>query len=173
MIEELKQITNSEVFKHWLNSPHMWNTLDIDYHPPRVERLWRNFDELRIFLHVIHPCTTEEALMHPHPWESAIRVLPIGGQYEHGIGYRIIHDTHSIPSEDIVCKQIITGEMYYEMMSPNGIHYVRPIGVPSYSIMITGPKIWEDNGTEVTKELGPLSEERKIEILQTFKTYFE
>ena len=33
-----------------------WNSLLVDYHPPVVERLWRQFGDHRIFLHRIHPC---------------------------------------------------------------------------------------------------------------------
>lgn len=44
-----------------LTKPEIWNTLDIDYFPPRVERVWTQFDENhRLFIHVIHP--TNETL---------------------------------------------------------------------------------------------------------------
>jgi len=49
-----------------------WNTKYIDYHPPLVERAYRDLDdELRISLHRIHPCKRSEALFHPHPWPGA------------------------------------------------------------------------------------------------------
>ena len=61
-----------------------WASLDIDYHPPRVERVFRDLDGARVSLHVIHPCEPEQALFHPHPWPSAMRVL--SGTYEMGVG---------------------------------------------------------------------------------------
>ena len=46
--------------------PEIWNTLDVDYFPPRVERVWTQVDENhRLFIHVIHP-TTEPCLFHKH-----------------------------------------------------------------------------------------------------------
>ena len=79
MIGEIKELIKSDQFKTWLANPKLWKTLDVDYHPPRVERVWMSFDDKRISLHVIHPCETNDALVHPHPWESAMYVLPIGG----------------------------------------------------------------------------------------------
>ena len=63
----------------------IWNGLYIDYHPPIVERVWTQVGENRIYLHRIHPCSEGEALFHPHPWPSAMRIL--SGEYEMGIGY--------------------------------------------------------------------------------------
>lgn len=172
MIEEIKELIKSDQFKLWLSNPKLWNTLDVDYHPPRVERVWMPFDDKRISLHVIHPCESDEALIHPHPWESAMYVLPIGGMYEHGIGYKG-YDEMGCTSNKFVCTQQFRGDVYYEMLDPNGVHYVRPYGLPVFTVMISGPKIWECNGTQVNKKLEPLSEERKLEILETFKHYFE
>ena len=62
-----------------------WRSLDIDYEPPHVERLWRPWgpvvstgamtipSRFRLSLHRIHPCET--ALFHPHPWPSAVRII--------------------------------------------------------------------------------------------------
>ena len=52
-----------------------WKSLLVDYHPPTVERLWRPWGAGRVYLHRIHPCARAEALFHPHPWPSAMRVL--------------------------------------------------------------------------------------------------
>lgn len=51
-----------------------WNSLDVDYHDPRVERVWRQWLDYRVSLHVIHPCQPSASLFHPHPWPSAMRV---------------------------------------------------------------------------------------------------
>src|SRR5262245_32103375 len=62
-----------------------WQSLYVDSHPPVVERLWRPWRAGRAYLHRIHPCGPGEALFHPHPWPSAMRVLE--GEYEMAIGY--------------------------------------------------------------------------------------
>jgi hypothetical protein len=47
-----------------------WKSVYVDYHPPIVERLWRNWREFRIYLHRIHPCLPGQALFHAHPWPT-------------------------------------------------------------------------------------------------------
>lgn len=47
----------------------IWSSLDIDYYPPRVERLFTDYDGYRIYLHYIHP-TNEPCLFHKHRWPS-------------------------------------------------------------------------------------------------------
>ena len=136
MIQELKEIITSEKFKHFLNNPEMWETLDVDYHPPYVERVWMPWNDGRLCLHKIEPCERDEALVHPHPWKSAMYVLPIGGKYEHGCGLRYYR---GLMHEDMITSvQEFRGDAYYEMTHPDGIHYVRPIGLPVYSVMYSG-----------------------------------
>ena len=127
----------------------------------------------RLYLHVIHPCEAKDALLHPHAWKSAMRVLNIGGHYEQGIGYRIKVDVDGIITkhDEIVCRQIVQGEMYYEMTHPAGIHYVRPLLQPVYTIMYAGPVEWPENLFKANKELGMLSHDRKEEIANIFKEY--
>jgi hypothetical protein len=62
-----------------------WSGLLIDYHPPTVERLWMGWQGHRVSLHRIHPCGPGQALFHPHPWPSAMRIL--SGEYEMAVGY--------------------------------------------------------------------------------------
>lgn len=172
MIEELKKIIKDERFKYLLSNPDLWQSKDIDYHPPRVERVWIPINDMRLSLHVIHPCEDGESLVHPHPWESAMYVLPIGGIYEHQIGFRS-EVSPDVFVDTIVCKQIVRGGMYYEMMDPDGVHSVRPLIQPVFTIMLSGKPIWQENVCVVQKKLVSLSDERKKEILLTFKNYFE
>jgi hypothetical protein len=140
-----------------------WHSLDIDYHPPRVERLWRQFGEYRINLHRIHPCEPKDALIHPHPWPSAVRVFP--GIYEMGMGFGT-----GIETPPLFGRIIVTDGFEYEMTHIDSWHYVRPIERPSFSLMVTG-RPW-DREKPVLPEapLKPLAEVNKKEIFAFFRT---
>src|SRR5205823_428108 len=76
-----------------LASDDGWQSLRVDYHPPFVDRVFRDWSppgaaegaRYRISLHRIHPCAPAEALFHPHPWPSAMRIH--SGTYEMGVGH--------------------------------------------------------------------------------------
>src|SRR3989304_3422950 len=107
-------------------------TMYIDYHKPFVKRIWFPFGEYRVYLHKIEPCNeSKEALYHPHPWKSAIRIIK--GKYEMGIGHSA---TEEIPTTD--CKLILPLGSAYEMIEEHAWHYVRPINDPVYSLMVAG-----------------------------------
>jgi hypothetical protein len=147
-----------------------WNSLRVDYNHPYVDRLWRQFDqEHRVLLHRIHPCETEQALLHPHPWPSAMRVLG-PGSYETGIGYG--DPTGEAPP--IAAKFRLKNLGSYEMVDPNTWHYVRPIQTPVYTVMTIGrpfdtPK--QDRFGQL-REHSPLGDEEKIELLRKFRWFF-
>jgi hypothetical protein len=144
-----------------------WNSLDIDYHPPRVERLWRSWgDDYRVSLHRIHPCTAEQALFHPHPWPSAMRVCD--GVYEMAIGY----GAGSTPPP-IAAHVIAAGDLRYEMTDVDAWHYVRPIGGPAMTVMVTG-RPWQRDaaGAEPDAPLSPLAAERRAELLAWFRAFY-
>jgi len=54
-----------------LASHEGWKSVDVTFHPPRVERVWRQWGKNRILLHRTYPCDKEYGLWHPHPWSSA------------------------------------------------------------------------------------------------------
>jgi hypothetical protein len=137
-----------------------WNSLDIDYHPPRVERLWRPWGAYRISLHCIHPCTADAALFHPHPWPSAMRILD--GSYEMAVGY----GAGSTPPP--IAARIIASALSYEMTDPDAWHYVRPIGGPAMTVMVTGTP-WSRASPGSAEPLRPLAEARKAELLAWFR----
>ena len=131
----------------WLEQPELWNTLMIDYRPPVVERIWRQVGEHRLFLHCIYPCTRKQAFFHPHKWPSAVKIHR--GGYEMGVGFgkgitlpKVSHTIYLGPGSG------------YEMLHRDAWHYVRPVGEPSYSTMITG-KPWRRAMPDVPEE--PLS----------------
>lgn len=127
---------------YWYELPELldehssvWRTLDVDYEPPRVERLWRQLGPYRLMLHRIHPC--EKALFHPHPWPSAVRV--VSGRYEMGVSQgHVLLNEH----QPEVARLILTAGSQYEMVHPLAWHYVRPLDEPSLSVMVTG-KPWD------------------------------
>lgn len=171
LLKELKRIEKEDMRNLLLFGN--WESLDIDYHPPHVERVWTKVGENRLSLHLIHPCDKGESLLHPHPWKSAMHVIkfhkfryPTSGRYEHGIGY-------NNGEEDIMLsKQVYKGDVYYEIDNPETLHYVRPIGGPCYSIMLNGPVEWEQNNIPANKKLKPLSKKRKAYVLDIFKELY-
>lgn len=147
-----------------LTSAEGWRSLDVDYHPPRVERLFRDLEGVRVYLHVVHPCEPGEALFHPHPWPSAMRVLE--GVYEMGIGTGR-GETPPRAAATIVAH----APLEYEMLDPDGWHWVRPVGAPSLSVMVTGAP-WDRWSPKSEVPLGPLAPARVDEILGTFRRHY-
>jgi len=143
-----------------------WNTVDVNYHPPRVERLWRLWEGNRINLHTIHPCGKEEPYLHPHPWPSAMHV--ISGSYEMIRGFG-----QGTKSPKILGETILTPNSYYSMEHRDEWHSVRPVKGLAHSIMVNGPP-WNREmpiSTSAT-DLPPLSPDRKIRLLQFFRLNF-
>lgn len=123
-----------------LADTNAWGSKKIDYTPPVVDRLYRDWVvdgvTYRVNLHKVYPC--DEAFFHPHPWPSAVRVLPVpGSTYEMAVGYGAGLDD---PPRAMLLR--LPGGTEYEMVEPNGWHSVRVVGAPSYSLMVTGP-IWD------------------------------
>jgi hypothetical protein len=146
-----------------LTSRAGWNSLDVDYEPPRVERLWRPFEECRLYLHRIHPC--EKALYHPHPWPSVIKI--VSGGYEMAVGYNEwLTDT---PPPVAVTFELSPGSSY-EMTNIYGWHYVLP-SVENLSVMITGAP-WVRWSPPVSKQLSPLKEEEVERLLADFRGHY-
>ncbi len=106
-----------------------WRSLDVIYHPPRVERVWRQHGALRIFLHRIWPCAPGESLLHPHDWPSAVHVLT--GRYEHVLAYPRPEGPRTLTTLELAAGS------RYEMCEPTTWHSVRPLGGPALSLMIT------------------------------------
>jgi hypothetical protein len=164
MIEKLKQAELD--LPKLLKKPEIWNTLDVNYFPPRVERLWTQYDEShRLFIHVIHP-TNEPCLFHKHRWPGSFKVIE--GEYEMGIAYseKEIDSTeaYQLPT---ISSFIMSAGSYYEMINTHTLHYVKPLDKPSISLMLTAPLYPESvfRKEVLDKKLEPLSEERKMELL--------
>lgn len=172
MLDVIKKIEQEDIVA-LLEKPEIWNSLDIDYHPPRVERIWCQHGDYRIYLHVIYPCEREEALYHSHPWPSAMHIIE--GEYEMGIGYAVDkfnQQFFGIVEPSTIATAILPAGAYYEMLDPNGFHYVRPIKICK-TIMITGKPFEKPIGTfKSDKPLEKLSEDRKEEIRLEFLSFY-
>jgi hypothetical protein len=155
--------------KGLLDYPDFWDSLDVDYFPPRVERLYIKMWNYRVHLHLIHK-TDSECLYHKHRWAAAFKQLY--GSYEMGITYSeneiTSEEAHSIPT---LAKFTISPGNYYEMTQTDCMHYVRPITDKSLSIMLTKDLYPEASFRKETldRKLNELTNERKMEILSMFK----
>lgn len=139
----------------------------IDYHQPYVQRIWFQHGEERVYLHKIEWCkSSQEALYHPHPWESAIRILK--GPYEMGIGHS---ETNNIPITD--CKLIVHPNSAYEMVEKDSWHYVKPIGEVSISLMVTGKRNGRNMPITPEKEFRKLTEAEAYDIFAEFNKYYK
>lgn len=165
---ELLQLMEERIIT-FLKQKDIWTSLDVDYYPPRVERLFTHHNGFRIYLHVIHQ-TNEKCLYHKHRWPAAFKQLK--GSYEMGITYspdEIKSDeAHKLPT---LAMFTISEGSYYEMTQTDCLHYVKPLTDISLSIMITHDLYPEAEFRKETvdRKLNPLSDARKSEILEMFK----
>jgi hypothetical protein len=154
-----------------------WNSLNVNYHPPLVERLWAQFDTMRLMIHRIHPTTisidqflegvqpNSEALFHPHPWPSAVFI--VSGEYEMGVGYG---STSEVPP--LAAKVLLRAGSAYEMTDKDGWHYVAPRKKPSISVMLIDSP-WETPHPFYTEgdkvRLNPLTEKARSAVITEFR----
>ena len=165
--------------KHVLNAvenelPHLltqdiWKSLYVDYHKPFVKRLWTPFifedKKYRIYLHEIEPCDIHEALFHPHPWPSIMKLL--SGSYHMIVGYGA-----GLNNPPVALSLELPTHTVYEMSEINGWHAVAPIADSSFSLMITGEP-WERESHKSTKTLNELNDQEKENILKFFKNFYK
>ena len=139
-----------------------WQTVDIDYHPPRVERIWRYWEGYRINLHRIHHCQPQEPYLHPHPWPSAMHVLQ--GSYEMVRGFG-----PGTQAPTILGTTILSAGAYYSMQHPDEWHSVRPLAPVAYSIMLNGQP-WNRAMpiAQKSEDLNALDDAVKREMLALF-----
>ena len=161
MLEILKKA--EDALPALLKDEGKWAGLYVDYHPPIVERLWTQWEDYRISLHFIYPCERKDALFHPHPWPSAMKIC--FGDYEMAMGYGAGEKTPPVA----MTINLHTGDVY-EMTHPDTWHYVRPLFGPSMSIMVTG-KPW-DRWAPSGKKLVPLSEKQRRRLFNYFQGFY-
>lgn len=143
-----------------------WEGIDVLYHEPRVERVWRQWGNLRISLHVIHPANKIDCLFHPHPWPSAMRV--VHGGYEMGIGYG-----EGIEAPPEACRVILSAGSQYCMENKDGWHYVCPADGLNLSVMVSGAPWVREMPIEPEHGTNPkIPITRMCEILEMFKLFY-
>ena len=155
MLEQLERVLPS--LPDLLADADGWSSLDVDYHPPRVERLVRAHGSARLCVHRIHPCPPDTALFHPHPWPCAIALL--AGRYELGVGYGAGDQAPPLAS-----RLIAHAPMRYEMLEPDAWHYVRALDAPVLSVMLSGAP-WPRSAPRPAQRLEPLPP-RAVESLR-------
>lgn len=156
-----------EKILHTLLINNKLHSMYIDYHKPFVSRIWFQYGENRVYLHKIEKCLeSSEALYHPHPWESAIRI--ISGHYEMGVGHST---TEEQPKTD--CRLILPTSSLYEMTEPDAWHYVNPLDEPVYSLMVTGKRNGRTMPIEPKKEFRQLTTEECSDILISCNNYYK
>lgn len=142
-----------------------WQTLDVNYEEPRVERLWMQMGNYRIYLHVIHKCARGiRGLYHPHPWASAVEIL--AGSYWMDLG----REVYGMPMP--TARLLLTTGSKYEMPTPDGWHRVEPVTPVVLSVMVTGDRFTRSipASTVPKYSLGPLREGRAEEIIEMFRS---
>lgn len=138
-------------------------SMHITYAKPFVERLFYTRGEHRVFLHRIESCRRADALWHPHPWPSIVKVIDTeGGLYTHSVGTR--DGPFSIQSSVATPKNPIV----YAMLEPRGFHSVCT-DLVSWSVMITGPR-WgpPDNA----RHQSVIAHFRMVELLARWQGFY-
>jgi len=151
-----------------------WQSLLIDYEHPHVERIWRQVEENRLYLHVIHKCDPGLAFPHTHSWPSAM--LIVAGQYDMKVGYEASTSLFAPPGTKgasfTSVKMHCPPGFRYEMTDPDSWHSVCPTTETVWTIMVTG-KPWSKPGPKPTKQLNSLAPEREKEIVLQFLDWWE
>lgn len=106
-----------------------WSTVWIDYEKPYVARVWREFGDYRVNLHCIYPCEESEALMHPHPWPSVMKIHQ--GKYIQAIAWG-----SGNMAPPIAATIVMTPGSSYEMSHIDSWHRVAPVE-KVFSLMVT------------------------------------
>jgi hypothetical protein len=162
LLPELHKLIDSGALGKLWADESAWQSLSIDYHLPRVERLYANLPNgHRVSLHRIHPCEPNKALWHSHPWPSAVLVLV--GKYEHSTGFVDRNGLHCSS------RSILGAGASYEIVDPLAWHSVRPIDGPAYSVMLTG-KLWPASKVSAPKPAPqrPLTAEEIADLRRVF-----
>lgn len=163
LLAELKRLRADDSILRLIEDPATpWQTLEVLYEEPRVERVWVQLGDNRLNIQRIHPCDKGAPFLHPHPWPCAIMVLK--NRYRMNVGF----GSPFGPTPRIAATIEVVAGGCYEMVDPNGWHDVLPLEGPVLSLMLTGP-VWTRRQT-LTKDQKaanrPLGDDVKEGLLQ-------
>lgn len=136
MLDKFHSLLKSSYFHSALYKDSSWDSLIINRRKPTTYRIFQQFGPLRVCLHCFHPCDTDEAFKHPHPWPGAFHVLK--GGYD--MDLYLSKDREDIEPIKIT-SMYLTGGSEYEITNPLLWHSVAPATM-TYTIMVND-KPWE------------------------------
>lgn len=163
-IDKARELLEADPLSHW-------QSLIVNRRKPHTYRIYTRWNNFRICLHRFHPCTSEEAFYHPHPWPGAFRILE--GVYQMHIAYS--HNREAPPAADACILKLPAGASY-EIWNPLAWHKVVPLGEdPVYTIMVNDEPFRPECAhtqirTTAGKDLDRMSEEEMLEAFDKFKT---
>lgn len=85
-----------------------------------------------------------------------------------GVGHS---STTELPKNDCVLR--LSSGSLYEMTEPDGWHYVKPIGLTVYSLMVTGGKTNRPMPVEPPKEFRKLTDMECLDIIGEVNNYYK
>ncbi|TXH19297.1 MAG: hypothetical protein E6R03_00830 [Hyphomicrobiaceae bacterium] len=134
MLRVLNDVLNE--LPHLLAERSRWQSMDITYFPPHVERLWTAWGDYRVRLHRVYPPdkpvpirvgdVPTDILWHPHKEPSAIYI--VAGECLH----------HAGSENAVLVTHALGAGMSYEMVHPEAYHAVEALRGPYDSVMVTG-----------------------------------
>ena len=161
MLDVLAQL--EQALPAMLMDESIWQSLYVDYHPPIVERLWTRWREYRA------SCTESILASASRLCSTLILGPPLCASSTGNTRWQsvLVQGCLSRPSP----LSWFRGDFRYEMTHPDSWHYVRPLGAPTLSLMVTG-KPWDRESHKSGKPLQPLRTEQVAELLRLFRARY-
>ena len=159
-------LTIERALPELLKDEAVWTGIYADTEKPHLQRLWRQHEESRIYLHRFEGCMTEEKFPHPHPWPFAVRILE--GRYRMALGASSNPD---VVPPDVAVVDLSPG-CCYEMAHANGWHWIQPLDNVSVTLMVAGPTIWQQNRKRANRPCRELTSEERATIFNVFHNHY-
>lgn len=132
--------------------------------PHKADRVFREYNNIDVYLHRLYPCKPEDAIMHTHEGPTAIRIL--FGNYIMRLGH------FDGASYQISSTMIAVPGFSYEMMERRSSHSVAPL-TEVYSVRLLDRNSFEDHKEiEGGVSVNSLEEDDLREMLARFKTFY-
>lgn len=147
--------------------PEVWSSKRIRYHKPYVDRLAYDLgNDQTVFLHRLHPCEAEEALVHPHPWPADIWRLK--GFSDMGLFDKPLFGALRDVEEAPILQMMMGGRSFYRMHGALQSHYDAP-QEEAFSIMLVGRPFTLKIQNPFPHRSGPLGPGEKTELWEQFR----